>query len=68
MSMHDEARAYSLGRRLYRDTMGHDPCTKTIHEALITSGLPITLDMLGEINSGFEAARLEATCDTFMPQ
>ena len=62
MSMHDEARAFSVGRQLYRETMGTDPSPKTIHEALITSGLPVTLDMLGEINNGFEAARLEASC------
>jgi hypothetical protein len=62
MSMQEEASAYELGKRLYRESLGKVVSYKEIHDALVTSGLPITLDMLAELGLGYEAACLEDPC------
>ena len=60
MSIRDESKAYELGRKLFAEHMGHEVPHDQIHTALITSGLPITIDLLAEIQQGYQDAQWRA--------
>ena len=62
MSMKDEADAYELGKRLFNDNIGHVVSFREQHNALITSGLPVTIDTIAELQMGYEDTQRGYRC------